>query len=98
MHYHSVIVMSIGAVRMHRGLADRGALCGHQPGTDDIEEQPIKTAMQFISSSHPSHREEGTHGARGGVFASLSLIMPKVKWFNGKLEDGSAEKELKEAV
>ena len=85
--------MSIGAVRMHRGLADHGALCGHQAGTDDIEEQSIKTAMQFISSSHPSHGEKGVQGAGGGVFTSLSLIMPKVKWYNGKREDGSPEKE-----
>jgi len=53
MHYYSVVVMSIGAVRMHRGLEDRVALCGHQAETVDIkEEQSVKAAVQFTSSSH----------------------------------------------
>ena len=93
MHYYSVIVMSIGAVRMHRGLTDRIPHCGHQAGIVDTKEQPVKTGIQFISSSHPSHGEEGTHGTGSGVFASLHLIMPEVKWFGGKQDDGSPGKE-----
>lgn len=93
MHYYSVIVMSIGAARMHRGLTDRVPLCGNQAGIVDTKEQSIKTAMQFASSSHPSHSEEGTHGTGSSVFASLHLTMPEVKWFGGKPDDGSPGKE-----
>jgi hypothetical protein len=94
MHYYSVIVMSIGAVRMHRGLADGVALCGHQAGIVDTKERSVKTAIQFTSSSHPSHSEAGTQGAGSGVFTSLHLIMPEVKWFGGKQDDGSSGKEV----
>jgi hypothetical protein len=95
MHYYSVIVMSIGAVRMHRGIADGVALCGHQAGiVDTKEERSVKTATQFTSSSYPSHSEAGTQGAGSGVFASLHLTMPEVKWFGGSQDDGSSEKEV----
>jgi hypothetical protein len=46
--------MSIGAVRMHRGLADRAAL-GPQAGIVDTE-QYIKTTIHLTS-------EGGAHGA-----------------------------------
>jgi hypothetical protein len=85
--------MSIGAVRMHRGLTDRVPLCGHQDGIVDTKEQSVKTVTQFTSTSHPSHSEKGTHGTRSGVFASLHLIIPEVKWFGGKQDDGSLGKE-----
>jgi len=85
--------MSIGAVRMHRGLTDRVPLCGHEVAIVDTKEQSVKTAIQFISSSHPSHSEESTHGTGSGVFASLHFIMPEVKWFGGKQDDGSSGKE-----
>jgi hypothetical protein len=91
-HYYSVIVMSIGAVRMHRGLADRGHQAGIGPIVD-TKEKSVKTPIQFTCSSHPSHSEEETHGARGSMFATLHLIMPEVKWFGGKQDDGSSEKE-----
>jgi hypothetical protein len=94
MHCYSVIVMSIGAVRMHRGLTDRVALCGHEAGIVDNKEQSVKTATQFTNSSHPSYGEEGTHGAGGGVFTSLFLIMPEMKWFGGKRDDGCTGKEV----
>jgi len=88
-----MIVMSIGAVRMHRGLTDRVALCGHQAGIVDTKEQSVKTVIQITSSSLPSHSEEVTHGTGSGVFASLQLIMPEVKWFGGKQDDVYPEKE-----
>jgi hypothetical protein len=86
--------MSIGAVRMHRGLADGLALCGNQAGMVDTkpEEQSIKMAIQFITGSS-SFLEEGKHGAGGGVFPSLPWAMPRVKWFGGKQDDGPQEKE-----
>lgn len=92
-----MIVMSIGAVRMHRGITDRVALCGHQSEIVDTEKQSIQTTIQFLSSSHASHNEGGTHGTGGGVFASLHLAMPEVKWFGGKRDDGS-ESSGKETV
>ena len=93
MHYYSVIVMSIGAVRMHRGVTDRVPLCGHQDEVVDTKEQSVKTTIQFTSSSQPSNSEEGTHGTGSGVFASLHLVIPEVKWFGGKQDDGSLGKE-----
>jgi hypothetical protein len=94
-HHYLVIVMSIGAVRMHRGLADGVVLCGNQAGMIDTkpEEQSTKIAMQFINSSFLGHSEGGKHGAGGDVFPSLPWTMPKVKWFGGKQDDGSQEKE-----
>jgi hypothetical protein len=88
MHYYSVILMSIGAVRMHRGLADHG----HQARIVDTKGQSVKTAIQLTCSSHPIHSEKGTHGTGGGVFTSLRLILPEVKWLGGE-HDGSREKE-----
>lgn len=85
--------MSIGAVRMHRGITDRVALCGHQAGMVDTKEQSDKTVIQITSSSLPSHSEEVTRGTGSGVFASLHLAMPEVKWFGGKQDDGFSEKE-----
>lgn len=86
--------MSIGAVRMHRGLTDHVALCGHQAGTIDTEKQSVKTATQFTSFSHPSQSEKGTGDAGGGVFGSFLLVMPEMKWFGGKREDGSPGREV----
>lgn len=95
MHYYSVIVMSIGAVRMHRGITDGVALCGHQAGIVDTEKQSVdlKVVAQLTSYPNPSHSEGGTQGTGGGVFASLPSIMPEVKWFGGKHGDGSPGKE-----
>lgn len=93
MHYYSVIVMSIGAVRMHRGITDGVALCGHQDGIVDTEKQSVKAVVQLTSYPNPSHNEEGTQGTGGGVFASLHSIMPEVKWFGGKQGNGSPGKE-----
>jgi hypothetical protein len=94
MHYYSLIVMSIGAVRMHRGLADGVALCGHQAEIVDSEKQSVKTVIQLTTSSYTSQSEEGTtRGTGGGVFASLHSIIPKVKLFGGKQDDGSLGKE-----
>lgn len=86
--------MSIGAVRMHRGLTDHVALCGRQVGTVDTEKQSVKAAIQLTSSSHPSQSEKGTGDTGGGVFGSLLLAMPEVKWFGGKRDDGSPGKEV----
>jgi len=91
-----MIVMSIGAVRMHRGHEDGVALCGNQTGMVDAkpEEQSIKMAIQFITGSS-SFLEEGKRGA----FPSLPWTMPRVKWFGGKQDDGSQEKnQEKESV
>ena len=89
--------MSIGAVRMHRGLTDGVVLCGHQAGMVDTkpEEQSIKMAIQFVAgnSSYLDQSEESKHGAGGGLFPSLPSIMPKVNWFGGKQDEGSPEKE-----
>ena len=82
MHYYSVIVMSIGAVRMHRGVTDRVPFCGHQDEVVDTKEQSVKTTIQFTSSSQPSNSEEGTHGTGSGVFAHFTWSYP-VKWFGG---------------
>jgi hypothetical protein len=78
---------------MHRGLTDRVPLCGQQAEIVDTKEQSVKTAIQFTSSSHTSHSEKGTHGTGSGVFASLQLAMPEVKWFGEKQDDGSPGKE-----
>ena len=53
--------MSIGAVRMHRALADRAAL-GPQAGVVDTE-QYIKTTIHLTSPLSLSHSEGGAHGA-----------------------------------
>jgi hypothetical protein len=61
------------------------------------EEQSIKIVMpiQFLSSSSLSHIEEGKHGTGGGVFSSLTWVMPRGKWYGGKRDsdDGSPGKE-----
>jgi hypothetical protein len=79
---------------MHRGLTDRVALCGPNAGIVDTKEQSVKTATHFTSSSPPSYSEEGTQGVGGGVFASLLSIMPEMKWFGGKKDEGSPGKEV----
>ncbi len=72
---------------MHRGLADRVTLCGPQDGIVDSKERSVK------SSSHLSQSEVGTHSAGGGVLASIYLTMSEVRWFGGKEDDGSSERE-----
>ena len=52
--------MSIGAVRMHRALADRAAL-GPQAEIVDTE-QYIKTTIHLTSSLPPGYSEGGAHG------------------------------------
>jgi hypothetical protein len=78
--------MSIGAVRMHRGLADRAPLDGPQAGIVGAKERSIKTAVRFTSSSPPSYSEEGTYGTGAKAFASVRL-------FGGKQDDGSPGNE-----
>jgi hypothetical protein len=54
--------MSIGAVRMHRGLADRAAL-GPQAGAVDAKERFIQTTIHTTGSLPPRYSERGTHVA-----------------------------------
>jgi hypothetical protein len=91
--------MSIGAVRMHRGITDGLALCGNRAGMDDVksEEKSINMAIQCITGSS-SFLEDGKHGAGGGVFPSLPWTMPKMKWFGGKQRDESHSSQEKESV
>jgi hypothetical protein len=76
--------MSIGAMRMHRGLADRVPLCGPQIGIVDAKES-FKTMVQSTSSSHPKYGEEG-YSVRG-ILASIHLNPSEVRWFGGKQLD-----------
>lgn len=80
--------MSIGALRMHRGLSDHGALIGPQAERVVDAKRPIE---MVVSPLHPS---EGTHGMEGKVDDSISLTSTvEVKWFGGKHDDGSPGNE-----
>ena len=80
--------MSIGALRMHRGLSDHAALIGPQAGRVVDAKRPIEMAVG------PLHPSEGTHGMEGKVDDSISLTSTvEVKWFDGKQEDVSPGNE-----